>query len=178
MGRRRTRWIRTLFRVPLPLFRAGVGRRVLRGAAPWIAITARGRRTGKPHTVLVDCLLQESASGPWYVQATYGTDAGWVRNITANPRFEVETGDRSFTARARHLTREEALPVLRRAVAGHPLYVRLLAWFMGARASSKEHLARWFSDQFLTLELRRDDCDSGARARRFSGTHEPPRRGA
>lgn len=173
MSERPAPWLRALFRMPLPLFRAGIGRRVLRGAAPWIAITARGRRTGKPHTVLVDCLLQESAAGPWYVQATYGTAAGWVRNIAANPSFEVESGARRFVAHARHLTPEEALPVLRRAVAGHPAYIRMLAVFMGARVFGAEDLARWFAGSFLTLEIRQDAGASGISSSPIKSAGEP-----
>lgn len=173
MSERPAPWLRRLFRLPVPLFRAGLGRRVMRGAAPWIAITTRGRQSGEPRVVLVDCLYEETPNGPWYVQSTYGENAGWVRNLVAHPLFEIESGVGRFAARARFLDGAESLAVMRRAVAGHALYIRMLGVFMGARVFSSEELARWFAGKFLTLEIRHERGASGSSSSPISSAGEP-----
>lgn len=71
-------------------------------------ITARGRRTGRPHRVLVDVLDHDENGDVYYIQSTYGEGADWVQNIKANPVFEAEVGRRRFKATAGRVPCSEA----------------------------------------------------------------------
>ena len=61
-------------------------------------ITTKGRRTGKPHSILVDVIEHDSMTDVYYVSSAYGSGADWVKNIKANPVFNVQVGRRRFKA--------------------------------------------------------------------------------
>ena len=61
-------------------------------------ITTKGRRTGKHHSVLVDVIEHDPEKDIYYVSSAYGAGADWVKNIGANPVFDVQVGRRRFKA--------------------------------------------------------------------------------
>ena len=61
-------------------------------------ITTEGRRTGKPYSVLVDVVDHDSENDRYYVSSAYGAGADWVKNIKANPVFDVQVGRKRFKA--------------------------------------------------------------------------------
>jgi deazaflavin-dependent oxidoreductase (nitroreductase family) len=72
-------------------------------------LTVRGRKSGKPHTVLV--LLVEQDGHRWLV-APYGV-VQWVRNLRAAGTATLTRGRRSETITVRELPAQEAAPVLK-----------------------------------------------------------------
>ena len=90
---------RSLFRIPLRLHRAGIRglERVL--GIDWIVLTTTGRRSGKPHAVMLDVVGHDAASDTYYLQPADGRRADWVRNVAANPVVTAEVGGRRFRAR-------------------------------------------------------------------------------
>jgi deazaflavin-dependent oxidoreductase (nitroreductase family) len=69
----------------------------------------RGRKSGKPHTVLV--LLVEQDGQRWLV-APYGV-VQWVRNLRAAGTATLSRGRRSETIAVRELPAQQAAPVLK-----------------------------------------------------------------
>ena len=124
---------RALFRLPLLLDRPGL-RWIQRGITSaigidWIVLETRGRRTGKPHTVVLDVVHSER--GTYYVQPAYGRGAQWVRNVTAHPEVKVRIGNRVMRARVRDATGTEGAEIVLRFIRAHPLYSRIIVWFVG-----------------------------------------------
>lgn len=153
MRERPSNWKRRLYRAPRVLFDAGFARAARRLGIPWILIRTRGRKTGREHAVVVDCLHEEP--GRWYVQSAFGRDADWVRNALADPAVEVETGTERVRATATILSREEAGAVASAIVAAHPVYARLVGIALGARELAREKIASFLAESFPTLRIER-----------------------
>jgi deazaflavin-dependent oxidoreductase (nitroreductase family) len=120
--------LRSLYRIPLWLRRRGVRgyERVL--GIEWIVVTTRGRRTGRPHAVVVDVVGRDA--GGWYVQPA-DPRAQWVLNARADPHVTVEAGGRTIDVEAREITGPEGADVVLRFIRRHPWYAKLVVWLVG-----------------------------------------------
>jgi deazaflavin-dependent oxidoreductase (nitroreductase family) len=104
-----------------PLVRAAVRLRLTRG---WAILETTGRKTGLPRRTPVGNGLVD---GTFWIVAEHGRQAGYVRNIRANPRVGVLVGGRWRTGTA-HLMPEDD-PRERQRLLGHRLnasFVRLM----------------------------------------------------
>lgn len=120
------RWLYRLpLRLPPPALRAV--ERVL--GVEWIAVTTRGRRTGRPHTVMLDVVGRRGDTR--YVQPADGRRAQWVRNVTADPRVTLIARGRAQPARVRDVTGPEGAEVVLAFLRAHPWYGRLIVWTVG-----------------------------------------------
>jgi deazaflavin-dependent oxidoreductase (nitroreductase family) len=127
----RSRLRRLLFRLPLHLHRLGIrGIERLIGI-DWIVVTTSGRRSGRPHQVMLDVVGHDPARDTFYVQPADGRRADWVRNATADPRVTVEARGGRFEARVDDVTGAEGADVVLRFIRAHPWYARLIVWFVG-----------------------------------------------
>lgn len=126
---------RALFRLPLWLERVaggGPARAVTRLiGVDWIVLETTGRRSGRPHTVVLDVVGRDTARDIYYVQPAYGRTADWVRNALAQPRVQVRVGTRRCAARVRDATGTEGADVVLRFIRAHPWYARVIVWFVG-----------------------------------------------
>jgi deazaflavin-dependent oxidoreductase (nitroreductase family) len=121
--------MRALYRLPLVLRRFGIrGYERLLGV-DWLALTTTGRRSGRPHTVMVDVVGRDAAGG-WYVQPSKPR-AAWVLNARANPDVRVEAEGPVSAATAVEVTGDEGADVVLRFIRTHPLYARLIVWLVG-----------------------------------------------
>lgn len=147
--------VRWLYRAPICIFRAGLAGWMRYVIVEWILITTRGRRTGRPHSVLVDLLARDPGSGALYVQSAYGRRSDWVRNVEATPEVEVRLRGRDVEARVSPVPREEALRAIEGYIAAHPVYSRLIAWFLGYRGElvSSTALRDWLAGNFMTFVI-------------------------
>jgi deazaflavin-dependent oxidoreductase (nitroreductase family) len=125
--RRLRRW---LFRIPLLLHRAGVRglERVL--GIDWMVLTTTGRRSGRPHVVMLDVVGHHAAGDVYYVQPADGRRADWVRNVAASPLVTAEVGGRRFQARVDDVTGSEGAEVVLHFIRSHPLYARVIVRFV------------------------------------------------
>ena len=130
-GERPSRMMRWLYRVPLFLQRVGLGgwERIL--GVRFIKITSKGRRTGRPHSVLVDIVEHDLVSNMYYVQAVHGERADWVKNIKANPVFEAQVGRKRFFASADRIPQSQSAEILLRYIENHERYVKTLMRAVG-----------------------------------------------
>jgi deazaflavin-dependent oxidoreductase (nitroreductase family) len=121
---------RWLFRTPLLLRRVGIrGFERLLGIE-WIVLTTVGRKSGRPHVVMLDVVGYHPASQAYYVQPADGRRADWVRNVAANPLVAAEVGGRHFSARVADVTGPEGAEVVLHFIRTHPLYARVIVWFV------------------------------------------------
>jgi deazaflavin-dependent oxidoreductase (nitroreductase family) len=116
-----------LYRLPLLLRRLGIHgyERVL--GISWIAVTTRGRRSGRPHAVMLDVIGRDEPTDTWYVSPANGRRSEWVRNALAEPAVTVEAGRRRVAARARDATGPEGAEVFLRFLREHRRYAQLVA---------------------------------------------------
>ena len=89
--------VRLAIRLPIALYRLGLGI-VIGRAAPIMILTTRGRRSGLPrHTALE----YRQHGSKFYLVSVWGERAQWVQNLLADPDVTVQYGHRTYAARAR-----------------------------------------------------------------------------
>jgi len=91
-----------------------------------VAVTHRGRKTGRLRETVLEVLLFEPEDKESVVVSAYGTRADWYRNILVQPALRVRTGRMDYVPEQRLLTadetREAAIEFCRR----HPWEARLV----------------------------------------------------
>jgi deazaflavin-dependent oxidoreductase (nitroreductase family) len=66
-----------------------------------LLLTTTGRKSGLPR---VTPLQFEEVDGAYYVASARGQQADWFKNLLANPRVQVQLGERTFAAEAEPVT--------------------------------------------------------------------------
>ena len=126
---------RVLFRLPLTVERVAgwhLQRWLTRLAGiDWIVLETIGRRSGRPHTVVVDIVGSDAARRVFYVQPADGRRAAWVHNVVAQPNIWVRIDGHRAPARVRDATGAEGATVVLRFLRAHPWYGRVIVWFVG-----------------------------------------------
>ncbi|GGD26956.1 hypothetical protein GCM10010915_03780 [Microbacterium faecale] len=108
-----TRW---LMRLPIPIYRAGLGRLL---GPRFVMIEHLGRSSGEPRFVVVEIVEREGRA--LRVASGFGTKAQWYRNLRANGVAYVSTGGVRRARVAVELLDEEASDeVLARYRDAHP----------------------------------------------------------
>lgn len=114
-----------VFRLPLPLYRAGWGWLFL--GHTFLVLTHVGRRTGQPHDAAAMVLAEDRTTGEVVICSVWGPQADWIRNLRAHPALRVQVGRASFVPQHRFLTDLEAFAVGTAFRRRHPWRVRLLS---------------------------------------------------
>jgi deazaflavin-dependent oxidoreductase (nitroreductase family) len=96
----------------------------------WLLLSTTGRRSGRPHVVMLDSVGHDPASETYYVQPADGRRADWVRNVAANPDVTAEVRGRRFEARVADVTGPEGAEVVLHFIRAHPVYARIIVWFV------------------------------------------------
>lgn len=117
--------LRWLLRLPHLLYRARLGG-LLGGR--FLQITVRGRRTGRPHDVVLEVIGRDPETGDRVVASAWGTRSQWFRNVQADPEVRVRVRWRAFPGRLERLGEDVAAEVLGGYAREHPLAAR---WFIG-----------------------------------------------
>lgn len=127
-----------IFRMPLPMYRAGWG--WLLGHT-FLLLVHAGRKTGKPHETVAMVLGYDHVTGEAVICSGWG-ETDWIRNIRAHPALRVQTGRRSFVPEQRFLTEDEASAVALEFLRRHPWRVRLASrvfgWDLGSDAAVRD----------------------------------------
>ncbi|MGO1839262.1 MAG: nitroreductase family deazaflavin-dependent oxidoreductase [Candidatus Microbacterium stercoravium] len=111
-----------LMRLPIPLYRAGLGRLLGRRL---VMIEHVGRSSGEPRYVVVEVVEREGRA--LRVASGFGTRAQWYRNLRANGIAHLSTGGvRRERVRVNLLDDERSCSVLERYTAAHPAAWRRL----------------------------------------------------
>lgn len=118
---------RLLFRLPIHLYRLGLG---------WVfgsrlmLLTHTGRVTGRQRQVVIEVVSSER-DGSYVVCSGFGTGAAWYRNVLARPRVRIQVGNRRTTAVAEPLSEQEGGEVMATYGPRNPRAARALCRFMG-----------------------------------------------
>ena len=108
LRRRPGRLALAVFRVPLPLYRAGWGWLLGR---TFLLLVHAGRKTGQPHAMTAMVLRYDAVTHEAVICSGWGPTTDWVRNIRARPALEVRIGRESFTPQQRFLSEDESFDV-------------------------------------------------------------------
>jgi deazaflavin-dependent oxidoreductase (nitroreductase family) len=122
------RLARAIFRLPLPLYRAGFGWLLGR---TFLLLTHAGRVTGKPRATAAMVLAHDKSTGEAVICSVWGPRTDWIRNIRAHPALRVQIGRDAFVPQQRFLTIDQAFDVALEFRRRHPWRLRLLSRLLG-----------------------------------------------
>ncbi|MCX5141349.1 MULTISPECIES: nitroreductase family deazaflavin-dependent oxidoreductase [unclassified Streptomyces] len=121
---------RAAFRLPLHMFRAGLGP-LFRGRL--LLLVHTGRTSGLPRRTVIEVVESAPVDGrrSWTVASGFGPGADWYRNLRRTPQATVQAG-RAFHAVTAHvLPAEEGGELMARYAPRHPRTARRLCAYMG-----------------------------------------------
>jgi deazaflavin-dependent oxidoreductase (nitroreductase family) len=133
----------SVFRLPLPLYHAGLGWLFL--GRTFLVLTHVGRTTGQPHAAAAMVLAEDRATGEVVICSVWGPRADWIRNLRAGPALRVQIGRESFVPQHRFLNSEEAFAVGVEFRRRHPWRVRLIRRVLGVDLNSDAAMRDFFS---------------------------------
>ena len=105
---RRAPLSRLLFRLPIALYRVGLGWLL---GHQFLLLTHTGRCTGRVRHTALKVLRYDPATGESVVASAWGPTADWYRNLRARPAVAVRTAHDRFVPEQRLLPRAEAFAV-------------------------------------------------------------------
>ncbi|GAA2426187.1 nitroreductase family deazaflavin-dependent oxidoreductase [Actinomadura vinacea] len=117
---------RTLWRLPIRLYRMGLGpvlgRRIM-------LLTHTGRVSGRRRQVVIE-VVQRDEHG--YVAASgFGPRADWYRNVMTDPDVTVQIGGKILKATATPIPTDVGAEIMATYASRHPVAVRRLCKLMG-----------------------------------------------
>ncbi|GAA2607512.1 nitroreductase family deazaflavin-dependent oxidoreductase [Streptomyces axinellae] len=122
-------WRRFLFRLPIWLFRARLGRLL---GQRFLLLEHVGRKSGHLRRVVIEVVARDDPAGPsWTVAAGFGPQSAWYQNLRATPRVTVHVGAGRHDVVARFLSPREGGELMARYAVRHPRVARRLCAFMG-----------------------------------------------
>lgn len=119
---------RLLFRLPIQLYRLGLGG--LMGQR-FVLIHHVGRRTGLPREAVVEVVAREPDTGAVVVASGFGPRSDWYQNLLATPDVEIELGRTRLAVHAEVLEAEQAGTRMVDYAHRHPGAARSLSGLMG-----------------------------------------------
>jgi deazaflavin-dependent oxidoreductase (nitroreductase family) len=130
-----------IFRMPLPLYRAGLG--WLLGHV-FLLVTHAGRKTGRPYATAAMVLSYDKGSGEVVVCSVWGPQTDWIRNLRARPALEVRISRDSYIPQQRFLTADESFAVAKDFRRRHPWRLRLISRVLGLADLGSDAAVREF----------------------------------
>ncbi|WP_328934992.1 MULTISPECIES: nitroreductase family deazaflavin-dependent oxidoreductase [unclassified Streptomyces] len=121
-------WRRFLARLPIGLFRCGLG---------WIfggrllLLHHVGRITGVDRHVVLEVVEHAPDESSWTIASGFGPQAAWYRNLRAQPKTLIVVGTRHHAVTARFLTPDDSAEIMARYARRRPRTAQRLCAFMG-----------------------------------------------
>jgi deazaflavin-dependent oxidoreductase (nitroreductase family) len=127
---------RLLFRMPIHLYRLGLGwlfgRRLL-------LLNHIGRVSGKSRQVVLEVVAHDGADGSYVVASGWGPTAAWYRNILHTPTVAIQVGNRTMRVKAVPLSRDEGAGIFADYASRHRMAAKyLLPRLMGFSVDGSE----------------------------------------
>ncbi|MCX4771405.1 nitroreductase family deazaflavin-dependent oxidoreductase [Streptomyces sp. NBC_01285] len=125
-----TGWRRTAVRLPVHMFRAGLGP-LFRGRL--LLLVHTGRTSGQPRRTAVEVVESATVDGrrSWTVASGFGPAADWYANLKRTPQATVQVGRRFHAVTAADLPVEEGGELMVRYAPRHPRIARRLCSYLG-----------------------------------------------
>jgi deazaflavin-dependent oxidoreductase (nitroreductase family) len=132
-----------VFRLPLPLFRAGLGWLLGR---TFLVIVHAGRRTGRAHATAAMVLSDDPVTREVVVCSAWGPATDWIRNLRVRPALAVRIGRETFSPQQRFISAEERFAVTVDFRRRHPRRLRLICRALGWPDLGSDAAVRSFVD--------------------------------
>ncbi|MFE7899449.1 nitroreductase family deazaflavin-dependent oxidoreductase [Streptomyces sp. NPDC057424] len=126
--RRPSGWRRLAARLPIRLFRIGLGplfgKRLL-------LLHHVGRVSGLDRMAVLEVVSYAPADASWTVASGFGQKADWYQNLRRQPKTLIQFGNRPHAVTAHFLTPDEGAEIMAEYARRHPRTARRLCAYMG-----------------------------------------------
>ena len=147
-------FMRFLARMPIGLYRAGLGR--LFGGR-FLVLTHTGRVSGLPRQVALEVVRHDKPSDTYYVASGWGEESDWYRNVVKAPQVLVHSSGRQLEAVAERLSDEQAGDELLTYARRYPRAIKSLAGIMGYEVDGTDEGYRALGRELPIVALRPED---------------------
>ncbi|MEU3662312.1 nitroreductase family deazaflavin-dependent oxidoreductase [Streptomyces sp. NPDC032940] len=128
-------WRRTAARLPVLLFRVGLGplfgKRLL-------LLHHTGRISGLDRQVVLEVVSHDPREPVWTIASGFGPKADWYRNLRRRPKTVIQFGNRHHAVTAHFLPAEDGAAIMAEYARRHPGTARRLCAFMGLAVDGGE----------------------------------------
>ncbi|MGW4054329.1 nitroreductase family deazaflavin-dependent oxidoreductase [Streptomyces sp. NPDC004779] len=152
--RRPTGWRRRVLRLPIHLFRAGLG--PLFGGRLLLLIHT-GRQTGLSREAVLEVVALDRRRGTWTIASGFGPEAQWYRNLRRTPQATIQFGRTYHVVTAEFPTVEEGGRIMAAYARRHRRAARALSRSMGFLADGGDVDFRTVGEQIPFVRLRADE---------------------
>lgn len=121
--RRPTGWRRVMARLPIHVFRAGLGRVF---GKRLLLLHHTGRVSGRRRQVVLEVVAHDRQRGSWTVASGFGPKADWYQNLRQHPRTVIQFGHRRYAVTAHFLSTDQTAEAMARYEDRHPWLARVL----------------------------------------------------
>ncbi|MEU8986570.1 nitroreductase family deazaflavin-dependent oxidoreductase [Streptomyces sp. NPDC048558] len=132
-------WLRMGLRLPILLFRAGLGplfgRRLL-------LLHHVGRLTDLDRRVVLEVVSHDPVNESWIVASGFGARADWYQNLRHQPKTVMQIGNRLHAVTAHFLSPDEGADIMADYAQHHPRTAGRLCAFMGLPSDGSEASCR------------------------------------
>jgi deazaflavin-dependent oxidoreductase (nitroreductase family) len=142
---------RTFFRIPIWLYRIGLGWML---GKRMLHLTHTGRKSGLAREVVLEVVRYWEPSNTYVVGSAWGEKADWYQNVRAAPEVWIKVGRVSSAAIAKSLSVEESERALLEYADHHPIVLRYLSRFMGFESPRNEEDVRQIGRQLPMVGLK------------------------
>jgi deazaflavin-dependent oxidoreductase (nitroreductase family) len=132
------RWGKWLSRLPLVLYRLGLGRLL---GHRFLVVVHRGRRSGRLYQTVLEVVRWDPSRREAVVASGWGEQANWYRNLRAAPATEVWLSGKRFVPEERFLDLDERVELLRGYQGKHPWAARAIGPLLGLGAGEEALVA-------------------------------------
>ncbi len=117
-----------------------------------LLLTTTGRKSGRPR---VTPLQYEEIDGCFYIGAMRGRGADWFRNLSADPRVQLQVGARRFSAVAQPITNPSTIAdFLELRIRRHPRMIPLILRLDGLSAHPDRAALEAYAARLALVVLR------------------------
>lgn len=142
-----------LFRVPLLLYRMGLGGLL---GKRFVLLNHIGRKSGKPRQSVLEVVNHDKTTDTYYIASGFGKKSDWYLNIMAHPQVDIQVGWRKMAVTAVPLTPDESGQAMVDYARRYPVAAKNLGKLIGYDVSTEAEYRAVGHDSipFIALEPR------------------------
>jgi deazaflavin-dependent oxidoreductase (nitroreductase family) len=143
--------LRLAFRLPIYLYRLGLGQLL---GHRFMLLTHRGRRSGRVYQTALEVVRYDPSLRETVVASGWGERSDWYRNLKAHPALEIRTGRERYAPEQRFLAPEEVYREIVDYERRHPWAVRIVPSLLGFRLDGSDTARRAFANSVRMVVFR------------------------
>jgi deazaflavin-dependent oxidoreductase (nitroreductase family) len=145
---------RFLYRMPIALYRMGLG--ALMGGR-FIHLIHIGRKSGLKRETVIEVVEYDAREDVYYLASGWGEGSDWYRNVLTTPEVNAQVGGRRFHGSAEKIDKEAAAELLSRYGKRHPRPLQTLARVMGYRIEPNDTDYRALGSEIPVVAIHVED---------------------